>query len=198
MTTWPRRTWPRGRHYEDSGYLSAALVVSEAARRGIALTGPLLADTSPQARAGTGYARAGFTIDYDARTATCPQCTKVKHRQVSLPRRDLAEAHAANRSAETTIPFQADYAPPGRRRAHHAPGRQPQRPPSRYRGLPRTRLDHAYIAVALNLLRLHAYSTGAPLDRHPTSHLARPVRRKNPQVSDPLVNQTADPAASQV
>ena len=41
-----------GRHYLDSGYLSAALVVSEAARHGIALIGPLLADTSAQARAG--------------------------------------------------------------------------------------------------------------------------------------------------
>ena len=54
-----------GRHYLDSGYLSAALVVSEAARHGIALTGPLLADTSAQARAGSGYARADFTVDYD-------------------------------------------------------------------------------------------------------------------------------------
>jgi len=35
-----------GRHYPDSGYLSAALVVSGLARHGIALTGPLLAGTS--------------------------------------------------------------------------------------------------------------------------------------------------------
>ena len=35
-----------GRHYLDSGYLSAALVVSEHARHGITLIGPLLADTS--------------------------------------------------------------------------------------------------------------------------------------------------------
>ncbi len=55
------------------GYLSAALVVSEAARYGIAMIGPLLADTSAQARAGHGYARADFTIDYDTKTATCPQ-----------------------------------------------------------------------------------------------------------------------------
>jgi hypothetical protein len=52
-----------GRHYLDSGYLSAALVVSEAARHGIALIGPLFADTSAQARAGAGYARADFAID---------------------------------------------------------------------------------------------------------------------------------------
>ena len=46
------KTLVPGRHYLDSGYLSAALLVSEAARHGIALIGPLLADTSAQARAG--------------------------------------------------------------------------------------------------------------------------------------------------
>ena len=49
---------------------------------------------------------------------------------------------------------------------------------ARYRGLPKTRLDHlymacAYMACALNLLRLEAYWTGTPLDRQRTSHLAR-------------------------
>src|ERR1035437_5889746 len=53
-----------GRHYLDSGSLSAGLVVAELARYGIALIGPLLADTPAQARAGNGYARADFTIDY--------------------------------------------------------------------------------------------------------------------------------------
>jgi hypothetical protein len=67
------KTLTPGWHYLDSGYLSAALVVSEAARHGVALIGPLLADTSAQARAGHGYVRADFTIDYDAQTVTCPQ-----------------------------------------------------------------------------------------------------------------------------
>jgi hypothetical protein len=44
---------------------------------------------------------------------------------------------------------------------------------ARYRGLPKTRLDHVCMACALNLLRLHAYWTGTPLDRRRTSHLAR-------------------------
>jgi hypothetical protein len=43
----------------------------------------------------------------------------------------------------------------------------------RARGLPKTCLDHLYMACALNLLRPHAYWTGTPLDRQPTSHLAR-------------------------
>jgi transposase len=199
-----------GRHYLDSGYLSAALVVSEAARYGIALIGPLLADTSAQARAGNGYARADFSVDYEAQTVTCPQgktsvswtpcaqrgkdaivatfsvtdcdpcparslCTSSsrKRRQLTVPPRALAEAQAAARAAETAIPFQADYA----RRAgvegtmHQAASHGARR--ARYRGLPKTRLDHACMACALNLIRLHAYWAGTPLDRRRTSHLAR-------------------------
>jgi Transposase DDE domain len=197
-----------GRYYTDSGYLSAALVVSELARHGIALIGPLLADNSPKARAGHGYARADFTIDYDTGTVTCPQgktaatwtpctqrrqpavvatfaasdcgpcparalCTTSRRRQLTLLPRDLAQAQAAASAAEKEIPFQADYA----RRAgvegamHQAASHGARR--ARYRGLPKTRLDHIYMACALNLLRLQAYWTGTPLDRQRTSHLAR-------------------------
>lgn len=44
---------------------------------------------------------------------------------------------------------------------------------ARYRGLPKTRLEHVYSAVALNLIRLDAYWNGHALDRTRTSHLAR-------------------------
>ena len=188
-----------GRHYLDSGYLSAALVVSEAARHGIALIGPLLADTSAQARAGNGYARADFTVDYDAQTVTCPQgktsvswtpcaqrgkdaivatfsvtdcgpcparslCTSSgrKRRQLTVPPRDLAEAQAAARAAETAIPFQADYA----RRAgvegtmHQAASHGARR--ARYRGLPKTRLDQS----TLHGLRAQPPPAARLLDRH--------------------------------
>jgi len=197
-----------GRHYVDSGYLSAAAVVSALATRGIALIGPLLADTSAQARASDGYARADFSVNYDTKTVTCPQgktsaswtlcaqrgtdaivatfssgdcgpcpargqCTTGKRRQLSLLPRDLAEAQAAARTAQTATGFQADYA----RRAgvegtmHQAASHGGRR--ARYRGLPKTRLDHIYMAVALNLVRLEAFWTGTPLDRQRTSHLAR-------------------------
>ena len=101
------------------------------------------------------------------------QCTTGKRRQLTLMPRDLAEAQATIRAAETTIPFQAGYA----RRAgvegtmHQATSHGAGR--ARYRGLPKTRLDHVYTATALNLLRLHAYWTGSPLDRQRTSHLTR-------------------------
>jgi len=84
---------------------------------------------------------------------------------------DLAQAAA--RAAENTIPFQADYA----RHAgvegtmHQAASHGARR--ARYRGLPKTRLDHVCMACALNLLRLEASWTGTPLDHQRTSHLAR-------------------------
>jgi hypothetical protein len=62
-----------GEHYVDSGYPSAALVLSSKDEHGIDLIAPLLADTSAQAKAGQGYDRASFVFDFEARTATCPQ-----------------------------------------------------------------------------------------------------------------------------
>jgi IS5 family transposase len=44
---------------------------------------------------------------------------------------------------------------------------------ARYRGIAKTHLDHAFSAVALNLIRLNAWWNGHPLDRARTSHLAR-------------------------
>ncbi|MGX1547219.1 transposase [Streptomyces adustus] len=41
------------------------------------------------------------------------------------------------------------------------------------RGLAKTRLEHVYSAVALNLIRLDAWWNGQPLDHTRTSHLAR-------------------------
>lgn len=59
-------------HFTDTGYASADRVLA-ARGAGIDLVTPLLADTSAQAAADTGYDRTAFTIDFDARTATCPQ-----------------------------------------------------------------------------------------------------------------------------
>ena len=193
-----------GRHYLDSGYLSAALVVSELARHGIALIGPLLADTSAQARAGHGYARADFAVDYDSKTVTCPQgktsaswtpCTQrgkdaivatfsasdcgpcparplcttsgKKRRQLTVLPRDLAEAQAAARAAENNDPVPGRLRPPGRRRGHHAPGRQPRRAA---RPLPRPAQDPPRPRV--HGLRAQPAPAGGILDRHPAGPAA--------------------------
>jgi transposase len=60
-----------GEHAVDAGYTSADLLLAARAR-GITLVGPLLADTSPQARAG-GYTAEAFTIDWEHQQVTCPQ-----------------------------------------------------------------------------------------------------------------------------
>jgi transposase len=202
-----------GEHLLDSGYPSAELIVDSARRWGIALVSPLLADTSAQARAGEGYDRAAFGIDFDTRQATCPQgqtsarwhevtqrgtaavviqfaadtcrpcpvrqrCTRsslARHgRQLTVPPREVHAAQTAARTEQATDDWQARYAAragvegtigqavavTGLRRA-------------RYRGLPKTRLQHVFSAVALNFIRLDAYWNGHPLDRTRTTHLSR-------------------------
>ena len=62
-----------GEHLVDSGYPSAELLVSSQAGYGVTLVTPMLADTSPQARAGAGFDRAAFAVDFDNQQATCPQ-----------------------------------------------------------------------------------------------------------------------------
>jgi len=71
--TLARRSLLPAEHYVDSGYPSAKLVTDAWRDHGIALVSPMLADTSRQARAGTGFAAAAFTIDWDAEQVTCPQ-----------------------------------------------------------------------------------------------------------------------------
>ena len=60
-------------HYVDAGYPSAKLVADAWRDDRIALVAPMLVDTSRQARAGTGFAAAAFTVDWDAQQVTCPQ-----------------------------------------------------------------------------------------------------------------------------
>ncbi len=60
-------------HYLDSGYPSAELLLMARKKYGISLVTPVLLDQSPQARAGTGYDRTAFTIDWEREQVTCPQ-----------------------------------------------------------------------------------------------------------------------------
>jgi transposase len=64
-----------GEHLVDSGYPSAELIVHAARMFGITLVSPMRLDSSAQARAGAGYDKAAFCVDFDARRATCPQGT---------------------------------------------------------------------------------------------------------------------------
>jgi transposase len=61
-----------GQHLLDAGYVDAQHLLSSAAA-GIELVGPGLLDTSWQAAAGEGFDLSSFAIDWEQRTATCPQ-----------------------------------------------------------------------------------------------------------------------------
>ncbi len=198
-------------HYLDSGYPSAELVVSSQRDFGIALVTPVLSDTSPQARAGAGFDRAGFHIDWDTEQVTCPQgavsaswspcaqrgtpaivvkfpaevchtcpargqCTTATRggRQLTVRPRQIHQALDAARAEQHTKPWQATYAlRAGVEGTIHQAVAVTGIRRARYRGLPKTHLEHTYAAVALNLLRLDAWWNGHPLDRTRISHLTR-------------------------
>ena len=61
-----------GRHFVDAGYIDAGLLVESPALYGVELFGPTRLNPSWQSRSG-GYDQAQFQIDWNARTAVCPE-----------------------------------------------------------------------------------------------------------------------------
>jgi len=59
-------------HLVDAGFVDAEQVVTSQQEHGVRVVGPVPADQSWQARAAEGFDVASFTIDWDARQATCP------------------------------------------------------------------------------------------------------------------------------
>jgi len=200
-----------GQHFLDSGYPSAELMTRSRTELGIELITPLLGDQSPQARAGAGFDRTSFTIDFDHQQATCPQghtssswnpvrqrgtdtivisfpkttcgpcpvreqCTtsRTRRRQLTVHPRDVHAAQHAARAAQDTKPWQATYAlRAGVEGTIHQAVAVCDIRHARYRGLRKVHLQQVFSAVALNLIRLHAYWNDQPMDRARTSHLAR-------------------------
>ncbi len=74
--TSPAGAWPPGRHYLDSGYPGRAERARRPARARLTMVTPLLGDSPRQTKTANGYSRDDFIIDFDARTATCPQGQK--------------------------------------------------------------------------------------------------------------------------
>ncbi|MET8748298.1 IS5/IS1182 family transposase, partial [Streptomyces sp. NPDC004728] len=52
-------------HFLDFGYASAELIVGMKKNFGVTLVTPVLLNSSPQARAGAGFDRTAFTIDWE-------------------------------------------------------------------------------------------------------------------------------------
>jgi transposase len=60
-------------HLVDAGYTSAEHRVRSRAAHGLDLVGPVAANASWQARAGTGFDLQRFAIEWDTQTVICPQ-----------------------------------------------------------------------------------------------------------------------------
>ena len=60
-------------HLLDAGYVDADLIVGSQREHGIEVVGPVPPDNHWQARAGQGFDVACFSLDWEARQATCPQ-----------------------------------------------------------------------------------------------------------------------------
>ncbi len=142
--------------------------------------------TCPQGRTSSVWSPARqrgvetIVVKFDTDTCrTCPvkvQCTSATRggRQLTIRPRRVHEALTQARARQTTKGFARTY----RLRAgvegtiRQAVAVTDTRH-ARYRGLPKTHLQHVASAAALNLIRLDAWFNDVPLDRTRTSHLAR-------------------------
>ncbi len=59
-------------HLVDAGYTTAEVLVTSRREHGVTVVGPVTLDGSWQARAGEGFDKARFTVDWDTETVTCP------------------------------------------------------------------------------------------------------------------------------
>ncbi|WP_198170786.1 transposase, partial [Actinoplanes awajinensis] len=107
----------------------------------------------------------------------CPTrepCTRADRRKVSIQPRDIHETLTTARTTQTTPEWKTLYATRAGvegtiRQATHVTGIRT----ARYRGLPKTTLEHTIAATAINIHRLDNHWTGHPLDRTRTTHLQR-------------------------
>ncbi len=61
-----------GEHLVDKGYTDSLVLVTSLSAYGVTIVGPVAADPSWQARAGQGFDKGSFAVDWDRRVVTCP------------------------------------------------------------------------------------------------------------------------------
>ncbi|WP_051942536.1 transposase [Streptacidiphilus rugosus] len=165
---------PQGR--SSAGYDRTAFAVDFEQQHAICPQGHASSSWSPCTQRGNDAVVIKFAKTTCAPCPTRDRCTtsKAGYRQLTVLPRQLHELQQAGRLAQATRDWRHKY----RLRAgvegtvHQAVAVTGTRR-ARYRGLARTHLEHVYSAVALNLIRLHAWWNGHSLDRTRTSHLAR-------------------------
>jgi transposase len=67
-----RRDLLPGEHLVDKGYTDSLVLVTSLSEYGVTIIGPVAEDPSWQARAGTGFDKGCFAVDWDRQVVTCP------------------------------------------------------------------------------------------------------------------------------
>ena len=159
-----------------SGYDLTAFAIDYGARTATCPQGQTATGWTPARAAGRDVIVVRFGITTCRPCPVREQCTTARRngRQLTVLPRDQHELQAAVRAAQQGENWREDYK---RRAGIEATISQAVTVTgcrrARYRGLGKTRLQHVYSAVALNLCRLDAYWNDTPLNRKTTSHLAR-------------------------
>ncbi len=102
-------------HLLDCGYTNADNLLTSQTKHGVRIIGPVADDPSWQARAGEGFAKANFTLDWERQIATCPlgkqsyswlpniDATKVGSFQVRFSRADCSPCPARARCTKAKV-----------------------------------------------------------------------------------------------
>ena len=157
-----------------AGYDQASFTIDFDAQAATCPQGVTSSSWSPASQRGTDTIVVSWST---TACRSCPAkalCTKGSSRHLSIRPRQEYRALADARARQGTDEWKATYAVRAgvegtMRQSTHVTGIRT----ARYRGLPKTTLEHTIAATAINLIRLDAYWTGHPLDRTRTSHLAR-------------------------
>ena len=160
----------------NGGYTTDAFAIDWDNREVVCPQGATSASWNPCTQRGTE----AIVVRFDAADCgPCPvrdQCTTAtrRGRQLSLRPREVHQAVQEARAEQETDQWAERYkiragVEGTMRQTTHVTGIRR----ARYRGLAKTRLEHAIAATAINLIRLDAWWTGHPLDRTRTTHLQR-------------------------
>jgi Transposase DDE domain len=104
------------------------------------------------------------------------QCTtsRTRRRQLTVHPPDVHAAQCQARALQDTTPWQTTYAlRAGVEGTIHQAVTVCDIRHARYRSLRKVHLQQVFSAVALNLIRLHAWWNAHPMDRTRPSHLSR-------------------------
>jgi transposase len=157
-----------------AGYDQASFTIDFDAQQATCPQGATSSSWSPANQRGTDTIVVSWSVTTCKHCPAKALCTKGSRRQLTICPREEHQALADARARQTTEQWKTTYAARAgvegtMRQTTHVTGIRT----ARYRGLPKTALEHTIAATAINLIRLDAYWTGRPLDRTRTSHLTR-------------------------